>query len=116
MNCDLEDLKSMFEIRTLILSLLALMILGSEVVQAASNNALVRQVELRRHGIAWNDVPKLPIECPYQGEGWTISFSNEFYQSYKARGFSLKAMCLGLGSINVRFDPQTGKDHFHVIK
>jgi uncharacterized protein YraI len=76
-------------------------------------NEVIRQGDLRRHGIDWpilsGNPPGLPVGCPYQGEGWTLSFSREFYQSYLQRGFSLKAMCLALASESVRFDPETGK-------
>jgi len=82
---------------------------GTSGREIASGSEAIRQEDMRRHGIAWNAVPKLPIDCPYQGEGWTVSFSREFYESYKARGFTLKAMCLALGSSDVRFDPETGR-------
>jgi uncharacterized protein YraI len=79
---------------------------------AAGANAVLRADDMRRHGIAWSAfeprMRPLPIGCPYQGEGWTLSFSREFYQSYVARGFSLKAMCLALASSNAHFDPETG--------
>lgn len=78
---------------------------------AGATKETVRQEDMRRHGVAWNvvgPVSRLPVECPYQGEGWTISFSREFYQMYVGRGFSLKALCLALASENVRFDPETG--------
>jgi len=87
----------------------AFWLLSFATAQAASDGEHVRQDDLRRSGIAWNDVASLPVKCPYQGEGWTISFSDEFYESYKRRGFSLKAMCLSLGSEDVKFDPETGE-------
>jgi hypothetical protein len=68
----------------------------------------MREEDLRRGSIAWTDVEDLPVKCPYQGEGQTISFSNTFVERYRG-GVKLKAMCVALASADVRFDPKNGK-------
>lgn len=62
--------------------------------------------DLAAQGIGWAE--NLGEECPYQGEGQTISLSPDLASHYKRRGFSLTAMCLGLASEWVNFDPSTG--------
>ena len=70
---------------------------------------MINDGDLRSAGIAWADVKELPVHCPYQGEGWTLSFSKAFYHKYQQRGFSLKALCLALASGYVNFNPETGQ-------
>lgn len=62
--------------------------------------------DLAAQGIGW--AQNLGVQCPYQGEGQTISLSPDLAAHYKQRGFSLTAMCLGLASERVNFDPSTG--------
>lgn len=65
---------------------------------------------LQGAGIDWlGPESKLPVSCPYQGEGWTLSFSKDLYASYKGRGFSLRAICLALASGDIHYDPSTGQ-------
>ena len=68
--------------------------------------------ELRQLGIAVDygrHVPPLKNKCFYYGDGgYLISTSDEFYRSFKQRGFSIEAMCLGLISVT-RYDPETGR-------
>jgi uncharacterized protein YraI len=76
---------------------------------AAEGNEVIRQGDLRRHGIDWPILsgPQvgLPIGCPYQGEGWTISFSREFYQSYLNRGFFAEGYVLGISKLGCSLRP-----------
>jgi hypothetical protein len=69
---------------------------------------IMRREDLRKVGIAWGHVKGLPVECPYQGESETLSFSNTLVENYKRRGFTLKAMCVALASPDVQFDPENG--------
>jgi hypothetical protein len=69
---------------------------------------IMRREDLRKEGIAWGHVKSLPVGCPYQGEAETLSFSHAIVESYKRRGFTLKAMCVTLASGQVRFDPERG--------
>ncbi len=62
--------------------------------------------DLAANGIGW--FVKLGVACPYQGEGHTLSFLPEFVSQYEQKGFSLTAMCLGLASEGVNYDPETG--------
>lgn len=52
---------------------------------------------------------QFPIACDIVPNGWGVSISNELYSYYKGRGFTEKAVCLGLGTDGVNFDPATGK-------
>jgi hypothetical protein len=51
----------------------------------------------------------LPVCLGYVPNGWGVTISKELYEAYRLRGFSETAVCLGLGSIHVYFDPETGK-------
>ena len=54
-------------------------------------------------------VPPLKNKCYYYGDGgYLISTSDEFYDRFKRRGFSIEAMCLGLVS-ETHFDPASGR-------
>jgi hypothetical protein len=54
-------------------------------------------------------VPPLKNKCYYYGDGgYLISTSDEFYNRFKRRGFSIEAMCLGLVS-TTHYDPETGR-------
>lgn len=50
-----------------------------------------------------------PISCDIVANGWGVSISSDLYQHYRDRGFSEDAVCLALGSTDVKFDPETGK-------
>jgi hypothetical protein len=68
--------------------------------------------KLRQLGIAVSfstQEPPLKNKCYSYGEGGhIISTSDEFYDRFKQRGFSVEAMCLGLVS-NTHYDPETGR-------
>ena len=79
----------------------------------------VTPMDLARAGIAWTIYPEVNRalnsgelsnyrECPYQGEGYTFSLSPSLISNFKQRGFSLRTMCLALGSSNLKFDPESG--------
>lgn len=51
----------------------------------------------------------LPISCDQIPNGWGVSISTELFQMYRKRGFSPEAICFGLGSSWVNFDPETGQ-------
>lgn len=52
--------------------------------------------------------PQLPNRCYYYGDGGSdLSLSNEFVESYLARGFTLRTICMGLIS-GIAFHPETG--------
>lgn len=54
-------------------------------------------------------VPPLKNKCFHYGEtAYRVSTSDEFYDRFKRRGFSVAAMCLGLVS-ETRYDPETGR-------
>jgi hypothetical protein len=62
--------------------------------------------------VAWNSGPDFKHyanRCYHYGEGGlSLSVSDELLARYKAKGFSLNSLCMGLVS-EVRFDPETGK-------
>lgn len=62
--------------------------------------------DLAANGIGW--FVNLGVACPYQGEGHTLSFAPDFVSQYTKQGFSLTAMCLGLASEGVNYDPEDG--------
>jgi hypothetical protein len=68
--------------------------------------------KLRLLGIAVSfgkNVPPLTNKCYYYGDGgYLISTSDEFYDRFKRRGFSIGAMCFGLVS-ETRYDPESGR-------
>ena len=55
-------------------------------------------------GLAFGDMPAFPNKC-YDD----LSISDEFFAQFKARGFSLHALCLAITSPWVTYDPETGK-------
>ena len=60
--------------------------------------------ELRQFGISLGG-GRFPNSCAHAGSP-DMSLSNEIVAHFKARGFTLTSLCLGLSS-NVRFDPQS---------
>src|SRR5262245_39906443 len=67
---------------------------------------------LRAAGIVPQNVMSrrtLPVSCDEVPNGWGVTLSKELYDGYRRRGFSQTAICFGLGSIGVYFDPATGK-------
>jgi hypothetical protein len=60
--------------------------------------------ELRSMGVARGDVPAFPNKCY-----GSVSISNEFLAPFRARGFSLEAVCLAITSPWVQYNPETGK-------
>lgn len=54
-------------------------------------------------------VKTLPITCDVVPNGWGVTLTRELYASYKSRGFSDDAICIGLGADGIHFDPETGK-------
>ncbi len=50
-----------------------------------------------------------PISCDIVPNGWGVTISKELFSRYKSRGFSETAVCLGLGTDGINFDPETGK-------
>ena len=75
-----------------------------------SDHETVSIHDLQSAGIDWfGPDATLPVRCPYQGEGHTLHFSQELYEGYRKRGFSLRALCLALGSGDVHYDPLTGR-------
>jgi hypothetical protein len=69
---------------------------------------VLNERDLRKAGIAWLGVADLPIRCPFQGVGHTPTLSRDLFDHYRNRGFSLRSLCLALGSYDVRYDPSTG--------
>ena len=70
--------------------------------------------ELLPLGIAFDERVKqgYPHKCYSYGDGSTpISISDALLARYKARGFTLESLCLGLIS-EARFDPESGKALF----
>jgi hypothetical protein len=65
--------------------------------------------KLREVGLSFDvGEPPLKNQCYEYGEaGHLLSTSDEFYEHFKQRGFSVQAMCLGLVS-NTHYDPETG--------
>jgi hypothetical protein len=51
----------------------------------------------------------LPVDCGEVPNGWGVTISRELLETYRKRGFSRTAVCLGLGSTPVYFDPETGQ-------
>ncbi len=41
--------------------------------------------------------------------GWGVTISRELYDHYRRRGFTKEAVCLALGSADVSYDPETGR-------
>jgi hypothetical protein len=66
--------------------------------------------KLRQVGLSFDvGEPPLKNQCYEYGEGGhLLSTSDEFYEHFKQRGFSVQAMCLGLVS-NTHYDPETGR-------
>jgi hypothetical protein len=69
-------------------------------------------------GVVWFDVARTQLyasrssqftSCPYQGEGHTLSLSNDIISSHERKGFSLAKVCLMLATGSVRYDPETGE-------
>jgi hypothetical protein len=60
--------------------------------------------ELQRIGIARGAMPAFPNKC--YGD---VSVSNEFFDQFRARGFSLEALCLAITSPWVQYNPETGR-------
>lgn len=55
------------------------------------------------------ELPAFDNKCHYYGDGGgLISLSDEFVAPYKARGFSVPAVCLAMYA-GIRFDPDTGR-------
>jgi len=75
-----------------------------------------KREELREFGIALPDwgagrsIHHLPHKCDYYyGDGgYDLSLSNEIVDHFKAKGFSIQSLCMGLLS-PFRFDPETGR-------
>jgi hypothetical protein len=55
-------------------------------------------------GLAFGDMPAFPNKC--YGD---LSISDAFFTPFKARGFSLQALCLAITSPWITYDPETGK-------
>jgi hypothetical protein len=66
--------------------------------------------KLRQVGLSFDVAePPLKNQCYSYGDGGLLlSTSDEFYERFKQRGFSVQAMCLGLVS-NTHYDPETGR-------
>ncbi|MBL8573611.1 MAG: hypothetical protein JNM13_08025 [Hyphomicrobiaceae bacterium] len=71
---------------------------------------------LRELGLAVNPAGSLtpydramPNRCYYYGDGGQgVAFSDDFFEPYRARGFTRLSLCMGLvGGMN--FDPETGR-------
>jgi hypothetical protein len=60
--------------------------------------------DLLNIGIAFGAMPAFPNKCY-----GNISISNEFLGRFKARGFSLEALCLAITSPWVQYHPETGE-------
>jgi hypothetical protein len=60
--------------------------------------------ELRSIGVAQGAMPAFPNKCY-----GNVSISNEFLARFRARGFSLEAVCLAITSPWVGYHPETGK-------
>jgi hypothetical protein len=60
--------------------------------------------DLLNIGIAFGDMPAFPNKCY-----GNLSVSNELLNRFKARGFSLEALCLAIKSPWVQYHPETGK-------
>src|SRR5262245_38409692 len=93
------------------LAVLAVPALPSD-VRAGEAGAITRinltLTELYQHGIAiFGASSRYPNSCSHTGRP-EMTLSNEIVAHFKARGFTLTSLCLGLGS-NVRFDPSTGR-------
>jgi hypothetical protein len=59
---------------------------------------------LHQMGLAFGGMPAFPNKC--YGD---LSISDDFFAPFKARGFSLQALCLAITSPWVTQDPETGK-------
>jgi hypothetical protein len=66
---------------------------------------------LRAAGIAPQEASLgFDISCEAEvPNGWGVTISDELYSSYQSRGFSKTALCFALGSGDVFFDPETGR-------
>jgi hypothetical protein len=65
--------------------------------------------ELAAHGIALRELRMRPFPNSCQPSGNPrLSVSNELLQHFRAQGFTLESLCLGLSS-QVHFDPETGR-------
>jgi hypothetical protein len=64
----------------------------------------VPNVYLRNLGLAFGPIPTFPNKC-YDD----LSISDEFLNQFRARGFSLPALCLAVTSPWVTYDPGTAK-------
>lgn len=63
---------------------------------------------LEDYGKNANLVKPFRNRCYYYGDGgYSLSISDQFLETYKARGFSLNSLCMALVS-GIRFDPETG--------
>jgi hypothetical protein len=64
----------------------------------------VSNIYLRNLGLAFGAIPAFPNKC--YGD---LSISNDFLNQFRARGFSLPALCLAITSPWVTYDPETAK-------
>jgi len=66
-------------------------------------------IELSGQGIAVRGTAATPFPNSCQSSGNVrLSVSNRLLEHFKAQGFTLESLCLGLSS-NIRFDPETGR-------
>ncbi|WP_262047308.1 hypothetical protein [Bradyrhizobium sp. Bra78] len=93
------------------IGLVAIPLPSYEVAAQESKLALIRMApaELAAHGISVRELrtPPFPNSCQVAGNP-RLSVSNEFLAHFKARGFSLESLCLGISS-HIHFDPETGR-------
>lgn len=67
----------------------------------------------QRIGIAvdwpWSGMKPFRYRCFYYGDGGSsISFSDEFFASYRSKGFTIDTACLGLQA-SISYDPENGQ-------
>jgi hypothetical protein len=72
--------------------------------QAAPTKYRIAAADLQRIGIARGAMPAFPNKC--YGD---VSVSSEFFDQFRAKGFSLEALCLAITSPWVQYNPETGR-------
>jgi hypothetical protein len=87
---------------------------ASEAIEAADEavgiDAQARWIRLIGWGAeSTRKVTMFKHNCYYYGDGAnTISFTGEFFESFRNKGFSVNSLCLALQS-PLAFDPETGR-------
>jgi hypothetical protein len=101
-------------VASLVWMLACLVSLGSAPPSLAQDEPKVPQIgmtgqQLRSEGIALRSAgaQPLPNSCASAGSPG-LSVSDEMLAAFRARGFTLESLCLGLGS-DFRFDPDSGR-------